>query len=84
MGPLKYLVGPIKIPSWNMKQSRFTKAWDGENQQPVDIRNLPKRRNGDGCNCFCVECKKPLRAYQGRERAWHFRHRAKPIVKVGQ
>lgn len=66
-----------------MKTSKFTKAWDVLKTQPVDIRDLPRSRNGQNCDCICVECKKPLEACQGYINAWYFRHQVKTDCKGG-
>lgn len=56
---------------------KFTKAWDNENARIVDVRELPRSRNGLKCGCSCVECQKPLEACQGFVNSWYFRHLVK-------
>ncbi len=62
---------------------KFTKAWDNLNLCPVDVRDLPRSRNGKGCNCICVECKQALEACQGLIKSWYFRHHSKTDCKGG-
>lgn len=61
-------------PRQNVLSNKFRRGWDILGQSVVDIRNLPKSRNGKSCNCICVECKQPLEACQGFIRSWYFRH----------
>jgi hypothetical protein len=56
---------------------KFSKAWDNLKSCPVDIRDLPRSRNGKRCNCTCIDCKQPLEACQGFIKAWYFRHQSK-------
>lgn len=62
---------------------RFIRVWDKENSRIVDIRELPKSRNGAKCGCICVECKSPLEALQGDKNNWSFRHQSNTMCKGG-
>lgn len=62
---------------------RFRKAWDSVSGRIIDIRNLPKSRNGRNCECTCVDCNKQLQACQGFVRAWYFRHQSKTECNGG-
>jgi hypothetical protein len=64
-------------------QNKFTKAWDKLNSTPIDINDLPKSRNGNKCDCICVECKQALEACQGLVNSWYFRHATKTTCKGG-
>lgn len=64
-------------------QNKFTKALDKLNSTPIDINDLPKARNGNKCDCICVECKQPLEACQGLVNSWYFRHVTKTNCKGG-
>jgi hypothetical protein len=62
---------------------KFSKAWDNTIQQVIDIRDLPRSRNGKKCDCSCVDCKEPLEACQGFVNAWYFRHQTSTDCKGG-
>jgi hypothetical protein len=62
---------------------KFTKAWDTQSNEVVDINDLPRTRNGLQCNCVCVDCKQPLEACQGFIKRWYFRHQTKTDCKGG-
>jgi hypothetical protein len=62
---------------------KFSKAWDNATAQVVDIRDLPRSRNGKNCGCTCVDCKQPLEACQGYINAWYFRHQTTTDCKGG-
>ena len=51
----------------------FVKAWDELNSVPVDVRDLPKSRNGKSSGCKCIACGEELDACQGDINAWFFR-----------
>lgn len=36
--------------------------------------NIFEVKRGLACNCSCLDCGKPLIAYQGDKKAWHFQH----------
>lgn len=67
----------------NNTDNKFQKAWDSLDGRIIDIKNLPKSRNGKNCGCTCVECNKELEACQGFVRAWYFRHQSNTACNGG-
>lgn len=63
--------------------NKFQKAWDSLSNRIIDIKKLPKSRNGKNCRCKCVECNKELEACQGFVRAWYFRHQSNTACNGG-
>jgi hypothetical protein len=52
-------------------EPKITFAKDKATSEFVRIENAA---NGDKCNGICYQCEKDLRAIQGKEIKWHFRH----------
>jgi hypothetical protein len=55
-------------------QSNVKMAW-GKNADGT-LTNIKEANNGKACNCYCLECKSPLIARQGKsgKMKWHFAH----------
>lgn len=67
----------------SVKNGEFTKAWDSIKNCVVDVKDLPRSRNGLKCGCICVECQTPLEACQGLIRKWYFRHQSQTNCNGG-